>query len=281
MLKLVSPNFADLFTPNIEVGNFPDGNTHVRIPNIKSYAGKEVLLFHRLYPDQNTAFFELLLILEALKEKNAIVTLIAPYLPYARHDKQMLEGEVTSAQVTCDLIARAGCSKLVTFDCHFFNEEGEQRFGDLLIQNMSMGHELIAYANQLFGKEQLEIVGLDKGAAYLVKDYGNKYIKKSRKAYEGDKIAYRTIEEMTIDFDVAGKSVLLIDDMISTGSTMIAGVEKITACGAAKIVAAAVHGLFLGNSIPQISQMTAAVFSTDSVLSSLAQVSIKEKLLYL
>ncbi|MBI4049388.1 MAG: ribose-phosphate pyrophosphokinase [Candidatus Doudnabacteria bacterium] len=278
MIKLVSPNFSDLFEPNIEIGKFPDGNTHIRIPDIKACAGKEVLLFHRLYPDQNTAFFELLLILEALKEIKAQVTLVAPYLPYARHDKALLEGEITSAQVTCNLIARAGCDKLITFDCHFFDEEREMQFGDLLIQNLSMGNELIAYARQIFGSEKFEIVGLDKGAAYLVKDHGNQYLKKSRKAYEGDKVGYRHIEEMTVDFDVAGRNVLLIDDMISTGSTMIKGIEKIKEASASQIVVAAVHGLFLADSKEQISNLVEAVFSTDTVLSSLASVSINNKL---
>src|SRR3989344_1244004 len=119
MIKLVSPNFADLLEPNIEIGKFPDGNTHVRIPNIQNYAGQEVTLFHRLYPDQNNAFFELLLILHALKGQNATVTLAAPYLPYARHEKQILEGEITSAPVTCELIKASGCEKIITFDCHF------------------------------------------------------------------------------------------------------------------------------------------------------------------
>ncbi|MBI2355982.1 MAG: ribose-phosphate pyrophosphokinase [Candidatus Doudnabacteria bacterium] len=278
MLKLVSPNFSDLFAPNIEIGNFPDGNTHIRIPKLEAYAGKEVTLFHRLYPNQNTAFFELLLILEALKEIESKVTLVSPYLPYARHDKAILEGEITSASVTCNLIARAGCQKLITFDCHFFNEKGEKQYGDLFVQNFSMGEELIAAARELFGQEKFEVVGLDKGAAYLVKNYGNKFLKKSRKAYGEDKIGYRDIEEMAIDFDLAGRNVLLIDDMISTGSTMLAGLEKIKQSGAKKIGVAAVHGLFLAGSAEKIGKMVDFVLSTDTVPSPLAKVSIKEKI---
>ena len=281
MLKLVSPNFSDLFEPNIEIGKFPDGNTHIRIPNIDQYMGKQVTLYHRLYPDQNTAFFELLLILEALKEKRAEVTLAAPFLPYARHDKKMLEGEVTSAQVTCNLIAHAGCEKLITFDCHFFNEEGEKRCGDLLIQNLSMGRELIDHAGKFFGNEEFEVVGLDKGAAYLAKNHGNKFMRKIRKPYEGDKIGYRDIEELVCDFDVKGRNVLLIDDMISTGSTMISGIEMIKSCGAAKICAAAVHGLFLSDSADKIGQLASGIISADTVLNSFAKASIKQSLLKL
>jgi len=278
MIKLVSPNFADLLEPNIEIGKFPDGNTHVRIPNIQSYAGKEAMLFHRLYPDQNNAFFELLLVLETLKEQKARVTLVAPYLPYARHEKQILDGEIASAPVTCNLIAAAGCEKLITFDCHFLNEEGETKYGNLLIQNLSLGDLLIAKAREQFGAEEFEIIGLDEGAAYLVKNHGGKFMQKNRKEYEGDKIGYREVEGLVCEFDVKDKNVLLIDDMISTGSTMIKGTEKIKSCGAKRVCAAVVHGLFVFDSAAQISKTTDCVFSTDTIVTPQSQVSIKDEL---
>jgi len=276
MIKLISPNFSDLLTPNIEIGKFPDGNTHVRIPNIQQCAGKDVMLFHRLYPKQNSTFVELLLLLEALKEQKSRTTVVAPYLPYARHEKQILDGEVASAPITCNLLAAAGCEKLITFDCHFLNQTGESQYGNLKILNLSMGDELIAKAGEFFGNEPFEIIGLDAGAAYLVKNHGDKFMTKTRKEYEG-KVSYRPIEGLVCEFDVQDKNVLLIDDMISTGSTMINGVEKIKACGAKKVCVAAVHGLFLFDSPAQIAKLTDCVFSTDTINSAQAQVSIKDK----
>lgn len=280
MIRLISPNFNDLLEPNIEIGKFPDGNTHVRIPNIQECAGKEVMLFHRLYPKQNSTFVELLLILEALKEKKALVTVVAPYLPYARHEKQILDGEIASAPITCNLIAAAGCEKLITFDCHFLNEIGEVKYGNLKIQNLSMGDELIAQAKDFFAGEDFEVIGLDEGAGYLVKNHGGKFMKKNRKQYEG-KVDYRPIEGMVCEFDVKDKNVLLIDDMISTGSTMITGIEKIKTCGAKRICVAAVHGLFLFDSPAQLAKLTDCVFSTDTIATAQAKVSIKDKLLRL
>lgn len=221
-------------------------------------------------------FVELLLILEALKEHKARVTVVSPYLPYARHEKQILDGEIASAPITCNLIAAAGCEKLITFDCHFLNEEGEKKYGNLKIQNLSMGDELIMQAKDFFGGEDFEIIGLDEGASYLVKNHGGKFMKKNRKQYEG-KVDYRPIEGMVCEFDVQDKNVLLIDDMISTGSTMITGIEKIKACGAKRICVAAVHGLFLFDSPAQIGKLAECVFSTDSIVSPQAKVSIKDK----
>src|SRR6185369_3246820 len=146
-LQLISPNFSDIFPSNIEIGQFPDGDSHVRIPTILECKDREVVVFHRLYPEQNTSLMVLLLILDSLKQVGAkTVTVVAPYLPYSRQDKKKINGEVASAFVVCNLLARAGCSKLVTFDCHFLNKPGLTEFGELKIENISMGKALAEFA---------------------------------------------------------------------------------------------------------------------------------------
>src|SRR5581483_3449921 len=154
-VHLVTPNFADIFEPNIEIGKFPDGDSHVRIAQIAECKGREVVVFHRLYPKQNTSLVTLLLILDSLREAGAQkITVVAPYLPYSRQDKKKLNGEVASAFVVCNLLARAGCEKLITFDCQFLNKEGPRKFGELQIENISMGRDLAAFAaREAFGGE--------------------------------------------------------------------------------------------------------------------------------
>jgi ribose-phosphate pyrophosphokinase len=279
-VHLISPNFSDIFTPNIEIGQFPDGDCHVRIAPIAECKGSNVVVFHRLYPKQNTSLVSLLLILDSLKEIGAKhISVMAPYLPYSRQDKKKLNGEVASAYAVCNLISRAGCDKLITFDCHFLNLEGPAEFGELKIQNISMGKALVEHARAtVFLGEEAEVISPDMGANYLVKDHGGKSYKKVRKEYEGDKIHYRDVGEMDGDFDVKGKNVLLLDDMISTGATMIRALEKLTQAGAKKICCAATHGLFLYNCIDKIKKFTDCVYSTDTIINDNAKVSIKEKL---
>src|SRR5581483_1040092 len=226
-VQLVSPNFSDIFTPNIEIGEFPDGDSHVRIPSLLECKDHEVIVYHRLYPQQNTALVALLLILDSLKEIGAkSVTVVAPYLPYSRQDKKKLNGEVASAFVICNLLARAGCDMLVTVDCHFLNKPGPAEFGELKIENLSMGKELVELARRdCFGGEGCEVISPDAGANYLVAEHGGKSFKKVREEYQGDKINYRNVGSMEGDFDLKGKNVLILDDMISTGSTMIKALE--------------------------------------------------------
>ena len=81
-VRLVSPNFSDLFEPNIEIGKFPDGDSHVRISGLIDCKDREVIVFHRLYPKQNTSLVTLLLILDSLKEIGAKhISVVCPYLP--------------------------------------------------------------------------------------------------------------------------------------------------------------------------------------------------------
>ena len=88
----------------------------------------------------------------------------------------------------------------------------------------------------------------------------------------------REVGEMDGEFDVKDKNVLLLDDMISTGGTMLKALEKLQAAGAKKICCAATHGLFLYNCIDKIRKFTDCVYSTDTIVNPHATVSIKDKL---
>ncbi len=127
--------------------------------------------------------------------------------------------------------------------------------------------------------EEFEVISPDMGANYLVKDHGGKSYKKARKEYDGNKINQREVEHMHGDFEVKGKNILILDDMISTGGTMLRALEKLTEGGAKKVCCAATHGLFLYNCIDKIKEFTPHVFSSNSIINDYAKVSIKEKLM--
>ena len=260
--------------PNIEFKTFPDGDSYVRIAEISKCQGEDVVLFHRLYPEQNLSIFNAILLIDLLKRVGARVTLVSPYLPYARQDKTFLEGEALSAQVLCKTLKNAGLARLVTIDCHFIKKEGETEYGGLPITNISANHALVDYTRSKIGLENLEIISPDQGASYLVSDFGGKSMDKVRGKYNKTKNAYRAITKMERSFEVKGKNVLIIDDMISTGSTMMKAVESVKKGGAKKVFCAATHGFFLKDSLPKLKRLSHGVFTTNSIPNPVAEVDI-------
>lgn len=274
-MKLVSPNFSDLMKPNIEFKTFPDGDSYVRIMDIKACQGEEVHLFHRLYPHQNDSIFNCILLLDTLKRVGARVTLVSPYLPYSRQDKTFLEGEALSAQVLCGMLARAGAERLVTLDCHFLKKEGDFEYSGLKIRNLSANKLLVEHGRKKVGLEPMEVISPDQGANYLVSEFGGKSMKKVRGEYEKSGEAHRGIEKMERTFEVSGKNVLIIDDMISTGGTMMKAVENIRKGGAKKVFCAATHGFFMKGSFDKLRKMCDGLYTTNSVPNLAAEIDVK------
>lgn len=275
-MKFVFPSASELYEPNIEVKEFPDGDSYVRVPSAKEAKGKDVVILSRLYPKQNTAIFQLILALRAIKgAKPRSITLIIPYLPYSRQDKVVLEGEVKSAEILCELLKNEGVDKLVTFDCHFLKKEGEFIYGGLKIKNISLNKLLIEQARKLAGEEELEIMSPDEGANYLVEGFGGSSMEKKRGDYIKGDVAYREIQEVKLTTDVKDKHVLILDDMISTGGTMIRAAENVKNKGAKSIICAATHGFFLNNCLEKLQEVAEEVFVSNTIQTPVSLVKIK------
>ncbi len=272
-MDLISPNFSELLEPNVEIKQFPDGENYVRILRP---IGKKARLFHRLYPIQDRMLIQALLMIKTLKEKGAETTLVAPYIPYARQDKIWKDGEAFSSKYICEMLAWAGVEKLVTFDCHFLKKEGEFEYGNLKIKNISLNKKLIEYAKKEFGKDLL-VISPDMGASYMV-GLGGKSMEKRRGEYIKGKEAYRKIEEMKVDFEVKGREILIIDDMIAGGGTMIKAIENMEKHEASKIYCCATHGLFLKDSLERIKGMCNGIFTSNTILNPVSKVNFMEEL---
>ncbi len=274
---LVSPNCADLAQPNFEIKQFPDGESYVWVPQAEELKGKGVTLLHRLYPKQHTSVFQLFQLLKIMNGIGAKATVVAPYLPYSRQDETVKQGEALSAQMLCRMMKDAGMRKLVTFDCHFISGPGETEFEGLRIENRTMAPELLAYIRPKL-KDPL-LVSTGGGSAYMVKEEGGLSLKKVHGDYIADEGAFRRATAEKLGFDVAGKDVIIMDDLISSGTTMAEAARECKAGGARRIICAAVHGLLVGNAFDRIRAAGAReVVVADTVPGMAAVVSIAPKL---
>ena len=280
-LVLASPNCADLKIAGareLEIKNFPDGENYVRVS--VDCSGKDVILVHRCYPNIDSGLIQLFLALHEIKEERpARVRAVIPYLPYARQDKRFLERDAVSSKIICSMLARGGCDELITFDCHFLKRAGEFEYAGLKIKNLTMGEELLAHAKQ-FCKNPL-VISPDEGARYLVeKEEGARVMKKERGAYvKRGATTFREANMVGEFSDVSGRDVIIIDDMVASGGTMLKAARACRERGARSIVCCATHGLFLGEAHRKLFKEGAKkVISSNTILHETAVVDITKKL---
>ncbi len=274
--KIVFPTFKGILEPNIESKSFPDGESYVRIPHIESLHGKRALMFHRMYPRQDSAIYQLLLALEEISKRTSHTTAFIPYMPYARQDKIVMAGEVKSAHVLCKMLHHAGLEKLVTLDCHFLKKTGDFDCEGLKITNITGADHIINYFQGKYG--ELEVISPDKGAKYLVEKHGGAAMTKVRGDYvTSEKKIYRPVETLKLDIDVNGKNVLILDDMIAGGGTMVKAVELCRAEGAKNVFCGATHGLLLSDAGMRLAEAGAKeVATTNSIFTEYSKINVMD-----
>lgn len=275
---LVSPNCSDLASPNFEIKFFPDRENFILVPNLDSLKGKHVFLLHRCYPNPNKSVVQLFQILYAVQPHAEKITAIIPYLPYSRQDAPVKPGECASAEMLCRMLKNAGVDELITFDCHFIKEgPGKYVHEGLNITNKSMGPSLIDYFKENI-KEPF-VISPDKGSAYLVKKETGVSMAKVLGDYVKGQVTFRPITSEKLDFDVSGKNVVILDDLIAAGRTMISAAQACKKGKAKKIFCAAVHGILVDNAFDRIRAAGASeILVSDSVPSPAAVVSISREL---
>ncbi|MCX6778002.1 MAG: ribose-phosphate diphosphokinase, partial [Candidatus Micrarchaeota archaeon] len=199
-------------------------------------------------------------------------TALVPYLPYARQDKRFLEGEAVSSEIICRMLAKAGCSELATFDCHFMKKEGETTYGGLKIKSVSLAGALAEYFRKKIDSPLF--ISPDQGAAYMVGGK-EKAMVKVRGEYSKGETAYREVKTLEAGFEVGGRNVVIIDDIIAGGGTMIRAVAACRKMGAKSVRCGCVHGLFLNGALQRILDEGAEeAVATNAIVSGASAISI-------
>lgn len=274
-VSIVSPNCADIAPPSVITKRFPDGESYCRLEGIENLEGKKVRIVHRLFPRPDENLVTLLQIMYGAKQAGAKhISLVIPYLPYARSDKAWLTGEVVSAKLLIRLLKQNGANKIHTWDCHFLKRPGDVAYQGLDITNRCMGPKIVSYFRK--ATPDAIVVSPDAGAKYLVGKDGL-FMRKERGKYEesGDR-AFRPIEKMEANFDVNGRDVILVDDMIAGGGTMIRAAQKCYEMGAKSVSCAATHGMFLDSALERLlAAGVSRIVTTNSVPSPASAINLK------
>jgi len=235
---------------DIEVSQFRDGETHVEIKS--DVRDTDVFLIQPTSPPVNQNLMELLVMVDAMRRASAgRITAIIPYYGYARQEKKSRGREPISAKLVANLLTQAGCNRVLAMDLSAPAIEG---FFDIPVDHLTAIPLLARYIN----KKRLEdpvIVAPDVGAVRRADRF--------RKIMGGIPLAPLAIlfknrpkpDEVAIVGmvgDVKGKTAILVDDLISTGNTLIAAAENLLANGAKRVLAVATHGVFAEGAIERL-----------------------------
>lgn len=220
---------------------FPDGEQYLRVSECENM---EIVVLQSLYPDQDKKLIELYLALEALRGNGAFVKqVVLTYVAYARQDKRFLRGEPISVKALYEPLKRIfEIEQLTVVDVH--SEEPFRQIG-FRLENI-IPHSYLARRCSL----KIDFVlAPDKGAIHraqkLAKEFKVEfdYIEKFRDRITGE----IRIDERCLD--VKNKSVVIVDDIVSTGGTLAKAVQALYRAGAAKVYAIVSHALLVGKAI--------------------------------
>jgi len=232
--------YLDTPLSGANISRFSDGEIGCQIS--ESVRGRDVFIVQSTGVPSNDNLMELLIMTDALRRSSAqSITAVVPYYGYARQDRKAAPRVPITAKLVADMFQTAGIDRVVTIDLHagqiqgFFDIPVDNLYGSITFEHYIKSKNL---KNPIIASP--DIGGVAR-ARYFAKRMGLEMVivdKRREKANES--------EVMNIIGDVAGKDVIMIDDMVDTAGTMVKAATALKNNGAASVMACATHGVLSG-----------------------------------
>ena len=244
------------------VRRFNDMEIFVEIQ--ENVRGQDMFIVQSTSFPTNDHLMELLIITDALKRASAKrITAVIPYFGYARQDRKPGPRTPISAKLVANLITRAGADRVLTLDLHAGQIQG---FFDIPTDNLFTGPVFVRDIKQHYDVANTVVVSPDVGGVVRARALAKRLdaplaIVDKRRERAGES------EVMNIIGDVAGKSCILIDDIVDSGGTLVNAAEALLVNGAKDVTAYITHGVLSGGAVSRItSSKLKELVITDSIL---------------
>ncbi|MCX6091318.1 MAG: ribose-phosphate pyrophosphokinase [Candidatus Bipolaricaulota bacterium] len=233
------------------VDHFSDGEIRVRIR--ETVRGADVFVIQPTCPPVNEHLMELLLIIDAARRASArTVIAVVPYYGYARQDRKHTGRVPISARLVANLIETAGADRMLTMDLHAGQIQG---FFNIPVDNLRSDWIFAEHIRtHVEGLENAIIVSPDAGGAVRARMVAEQLdlplaILEKRRSHDGS-----VVDVMNVIGDVKKKRAILVDDILSSGGTLVKAAELLLASGAHEVRAYTTHGLFAGDALRMLSE---------------------------
>jgi ribose-phosphate pyrophosphokinase len=248
------------------VKRFPDGELYVRVGG--RLEDEDVVLVQSTRTDQD--LLELLLLEDAIREAGARrLFVVIPYFAYARQDRPFFPGEPVSARVLAHL-SETAADAVVTVDVH-------------------SAHTLSAFQKPVFEASGIPAIArlLRERAVDVLVSPDKGGVERVRRMAQLLDLPWFALEKKRIDSErvelsmpadppppIEGRHVVVLDDVISTGGTIVESARLLARQRAGSIAAACIHGLFLKDAFERIKAVAQAIYSTDTLDNPAEKVSV-------
>jgi len=230
-----------------EIKVFPDGESKITLNG--NLSTKKSIVVQSMYPPVDTNLVQVLSLISKAKEVSSEVIAVIPYMGYARQDREFLPGEIVTMKVLGKLFKGAGASKIITVDIH--SMIGFKHF-TIKTKNVSAIPDLVKYFKKLSLKNPL-VVSPDQGgkerAKEFAKEFNSDYIALEKK--RDRKTGKVEIKTKHID-EVTGRDLILVDDMISTGGSIIKATQFLKKQKCKRVYVACTHALLMNDAEKKI-----------------------------
>jgi len=268
--KLSKKIKANLVNSQIRV--FPDGESKITL--IGKISKKKSVVVQSMYPPVDTNLVQALSLITKAKENSSEVVVVIPYMGYARQDREFLPGEIVTMKVLGKLFKSAGASKIIVVDIH--SSIGLKHFS-IKTKNVTAIPDLVGFFKKLSLKNPL-IVSPDQGgkerAKKFAKEFNSDYIslEKTRDRKTGKvKIKTKNLEE------VKNRDLILVDDIISTGGSIIKATQFLKKQKCKRIYVACTHALLMNDAEKKIKKAgVTSIISTNTIPGKTSKVDISK-----
>jgi ribose-phosphate pyrophosphokinase len=231
------------------LSDFANGEIFVRF--LESVRGCDAFVVQSHTAPINQWIMEQLIMVDALKRASAKrTTVVAPFFGYARQDKKSHGREPISARLMADLFMTAGADRLMAVDLHTSQIQG---FFDGPVDHLFALPILASYLEDRLDLSRVTVVAPDAGRVRVCERWTDRLgsplaiIHKRRDPDVAHKVAVSEVVG-----EVAGRTCIVVDDMIDTGATIIKAAEALFEKGAAQVIVTATHGVLSGPAVDDL-----------------------------
>ncbi len=230
-----------------QVRRFADMEIFVEIQ--ENVRGQDTFIIQSTSFPANDHLMELLIMTDALRRASARrITAVIPYFGYARQDRKSAPRAPISAKLVANLITRAGADRVLTVDLHAGQIQG---FFDIPTDNLFGAPVMVRDIKEKLQNRALMVVSPDVGGVVRARALAKRIeaplaIVDKRRERAGES------EVMHIIGDVAGRSCILVDDIVDSGGTLCNAADALIAEGAVEVYAYITHGVLSGGAVARI-----------------------------